>query len=141
MKARQSTRFKSDTLLIFVALFGIFGGIVVFRSFANPKYDTTKPGSFALRDIKKSGSQNDYAINIKAGLLYCLKSSAPFDYSTEDYQFSVENKSASDIQRNPQKDLTTPLCFSSTKAQSDVVLTIKPAIIPLLSKLEIIQND
>ncbi len=142
MRARQSTRFRSDTLLIFVALFGIFGGIVVFRSFANAKFDTTRPGIIALKDIRNNNASNEFLVHITPNLEYCLKSVLPVNYTATDYKFSTSVSGSSlSIRQTPQVDPTTPICFSSDQDQPDVIVTVNPTVAKLLSSIDISRTN
>lgn len=138
MRAHQSTRFRSDTLLIFVALFGIFGGIVVFRSFANSRFDTTKPGIIALKDIRNNNATNEFLVHVTPNLEYCLKSALPVNYAATDYNFSASTSGApASIRQTPQVDSSTPLCFSSDQDQPDVIVIVNPTVASLLTTIDI----
>jgi len=125
-------------MLIFVALFGIFGGIVVFRSFANPRFDTTKPGIIALKNIQNNNVSNEFTFHISPGLQYCLKGELPINYATADYSFTNNGADLSSvIRQSPQANATTPLCFSSDQDRPDVIVAINPTISPLLTSVDI----
>lgn len=138
MKARSNTRFRSDSLLMFVALFGIFGGIVVFRSFANPRFDTTKPGIIALKDIRNNSMINEFTFHISPGLQYCFRGDLPINYATADYSFTRDGSDvSSSIRQTTQVNSNTPICFSSDQDQPDVIIAINPTIAPLINSVEI----
>lgn len=115
---------------------------MVFRSFANPKYDTTKPGIIALRDIRKNNLNNEFLVHIKPQLKYCLKGIAPVSYATSDYKFSINGAEiASSIRQTPQIDSMTPVCFSSNLEQADLVVIINPNVASLLTALDITRQN
>jgi hypothetical protein len=70
---------RTDLLMLAIGIFVLAGGIMIFRSFAAHKVDTTTPGNISMNDIQSSSGMSwgvgrtiTYSIAVREGLKYCF---------------------------------------------------------------------
>lgn len=110
---KQVRQMKFDKIMLLVGIVSVFGGFLVFTSYAARKVNTVVPGVVSVNSLPKSGVF--YEFSLEKSLEYCFGAPDPQERAKVEIYNNKKLVATHDISEG---------CFSPKKSYETPVLTI-----------------